>query len=365
MPEHGTPSERIEVGLDITSAVTGQAGLRRYAQELWRELERRDDLRVRAFALGRGSEETFEHPARRLHIPLRLLRPLWLYLRWPRAESFVGSVDVVHSLALTTVPSRLPRVATVHDVLPLIHPGLYPPGVDRTQRRELTSAAQADVIVATCEATADEIARVAPFPRERIVVAPLGVTPLPSRNGGSAPEDRYLLAVSAMTPRKGLDVLARAVARLGPDCPRVLIAGPDYWGADVQKRAIAEADRYGKIELLGAVEDGALGALYEGATAVCYPSRAEGFGLPCLEAMAAGAPLIASDLAPVREVVGDAAELVPPEDPEALAGAIAKLLADVDLRESRVEAGRRRASRFTWQRTATEVVRAYRTALVQ
>jgi glycosyltransferase involved in cell wall biosynthesis len=365
MPEHRHPSDRIEIGLDVTSAVTGRAGLRRYADELWRELELRDDLRIRAFALGRGARREFEHPTRRMQIPLRLVRPAWRYLRWPRAETFVGPVQVVHTLALTAVPSRLPRIATVHDVLPLTNPELYPPGTDRAQRKELDTAAEADVIVATCEATADEIARVAPFPRDRIVVAPLGVTPLPAASGVSAPDGPYLLAVSSMTPRKGLDVLARAIARLGTDCPRVLIAGVDYWGADEQRRAIDEADRHGKIELLGRVEDGALGALYEGATAVCYPSRAEGFGLPCLEAMAAGAPLIASDLAPVREVVGDAAELVPPEDPEALAGAIAKLLADEDLRESLGEAGRRRASQFTWQRTAEEVVTAYRTALAQ
>jgi glycosyltransferase involved in cell wall biosynthesis len=362
MPEPGTPSERIEVGLDVTSAVTGQAGLRRYAFELWPELIARPDLHVRPFALGRGSESSLEHPVRRFQIPLRLLRPLWRYLHWPRAESFVGPIDVVHSLALTTVPSRSPRVATVHDVLPLTNPELFPPGVYSAQRRELDSATEADVIVATCETTADEVARVAPFPRQRIVVAPLGVTPLPVPSV-PAPEGPYLLAVSAMTPRKGLDVLARAVASLGPDSPRVLIAGPDYWQADEQRRAIADADRHRKIELLGAVDDGTLSALYAGATAVCYPSRAEGFGLPCLEAMGAGAPLIASDLPVVREVVGDAAELVPPEDPEALADAIARVFSDESRRSFLAGAGRGRASAFTWQRTAAGVVRAYRMAL--
>lgn len=363
MPDRGRLSDRIDVGLDVTLAVTGQTGLSRYTREVWQELERREDVRVHAFALGRGRAGPFDHPVRRMNIPLRILRPAWRYLGWPRAETFAGSVQVVHALALTAVPSRLPRVATVHDVLPLIHPELYPPGTEDAVRKELTSAAQADVIVATCESTADEIARVTPFPRERIVVAPLGVTGLPPPDGRAEPQAPYLFAVGAMTPRKGFDVLAQAVTRVGPSCPRMLVAGPDYWKADDTRRAIAEADRYGKFDLLGPVDDERLASLYAGATAVCFPTRAEGFGLPCLEAMAAGAPLIASDLPPVREVVGSAAELVPPEDPDALADAIARLLADQDHRRTLVDRGRERASGFTWRRTAEDTVRAYRTAL--
>lgn len=363
MPEHGLTEDAIEVGLDVTSAVTGQTGLSRHAEELWEALEGRADVRVRAFALGRGADGRFAHPVRRMHIPLRVLTPAWRYLSWPRAESFVGPIDVVHSLALTPIPSRRPRVATVHDVLGLTHPELYPPAAVQTQRRLMSSAAKTDVIVTTCEATADEIARVLPFPRDRIVTAPLGVTALPAADLPTPQEAPYLLAVGAMTPRKGFDVLAAAASRLGPDCPRVLIVGPDYWGADEQRRAIANADRDGKLELLGPVDDATLAALYGGAAAVCFPSRAEGFGLPCLEAMAAGAPLIASDLPPVREVVGSAAELVPPNDPNALADAIAQLLKDGERRQALADAGRRRAAGFTWQRTADDVVRAYRVAL--
>jgi glycosyltransferase involved in cell wall biosynthesis len=358
----GLPSYRIEVGLDVTSAVTGQAGLSRYAEELWRELELRDDVRVRAFALGRGGG-SLNRVVRRLHIPLRALRPAWRYLRWPRAESFVGPVDVVHSLALTPVPTRRPQIATVHDVLPITHPGLYPPGTDRTQRRELASAAEADMIVTTCDATAEEIARVAAFPRERIVVAPPGVAIFGRDDETPSREGQYLLSVGAMTPRKGFDLLAAAAARLGPSCPAVLVAGPDYWNADEMRRAIAAADRYGRVELVGPVDDATLGALYRGATAVCHPSLAEGFGLTCLEAMAAGAPLIATDLPPVREIVDGAAELVPPGDPDALAEALARLLADRERRDELATAGRRRAARFTWRRTADEVVGAYRVAL--
>jgi glycosyltransferase involved in cell wall biosynthesis len=357
-----TPSDRIAVGLDVTSAVTGQAGLSRYAEELWHELEERGDVSVRAFALGRG-KVSLDGGVRRLAIPLRALRPAWRYLRWPRAESFVGDVDVVHSLALTAVPTRRPLVSTVHDVLPITRPELYPPGTDRAQRRELNTAARSDVIVTTCEATADEIARVAPYPRERIVVAPPGGARFDDDTGVRAHQGEYVLAVGAMTPRKGFDVLAAAAARIGPGCPPVLIAGPDYWQADDMRSAIAAADRYRVVELLGAVDDATLSALYSGATAVCHPSRAEGFGLTCLEAMAAGTPLVASDLPSVREVVDGAAELVPPGDPESLAEALAGVLSDRSRRVELAAAGRSRAAVFTWRRAGEEVVRAYREAV--
>jgi glycosyltransferase involved in cell wall biosynthesis len=362
MPTRGLTSDRIEVGLDVTAAVTGQAGLSRYAEELWRELELRDDVGVRAFALGRG-KASLDGAVRRVPIPLRALRPAWRYLRWPRAESFVGSVDVVHTLALTPAPTRRPKVATVHDVLPITRPELYPPGTERAQRSELAGAAKSDVIVTTCEATADEIARVAAYPRDRIVVATPGVVPLPIDGARPLREGPYLLAVGAMTPRKGFDVLAAAVATLGRDCPPVLIAGPDYWRADEMRQAISAADTHGRVEALGPVDDATLGDLYRAATVVCHPSRAEGFGLTCLEAMTAGAPLVASDLPSVREIVGDAAELVPPDDPDALAAALGRLLADEGRRDELAVAGRHRAAAFTWAATADHVVGAYRTAL--
>lgn len=358
----GLTSERIDVALDVTAAVTGQAGLSRYARELWRELELRDDVRVRAFALGRGGA-SLDHPVRRLPIPLRILRPAWRYLRWPRAESFVGEVDLVHTLALTPAPTRRPQIATVHDVLPLTRPELYPPGIESAQRRELAGAAQADMILTTCDATADEIARVAPYSRERIVVAPPAAASFEKEGGMPPRQGDYLLAVGAMTPRKGFDVLAAAAAQLGPSCPPVLIAGPDYWKAGEMREAIAAADRHERVEVLGPVDDATLGCLYRGATVVCHPSLAEGFGLTCLEAMAAGAPLVASDIPSIREVVDGAAELVPPSDPAALAQALARVLSDRERRADLASAGPRRAAAFTWRRTGEDTVAAYRAAL--
>ena len=167
----------MRVGLDVTPAVTAKAGLARYTEQLWRELVRRDDVEVHAFALGRGPDGDFGLPLTRRHLPLNALRPVWRAVRWPRAETFAGDVDVVHTIALTPIPTRKPQVVTIHDMLPITHGELYPPGAGDGQRAELAEARRARVIVTTCEATADEIVRVAGLPRERIVIARPGVLP--------------------------------------------------------------------------------------------------------------------------------------------------------------------------------------------
>jgi len=233
----------------------------------------------------------------------------------------------------------------------------------RRSQAELDAAANADMVVTTCETTAEEIVRVAGFGRARIAVAAPGIFSPPDLSNDPPIAGPYILAVGQVTPRKGFDVLAVAAAHLGPSCPSILVAGPDWWSADEIRRRIDAADTHGKVRLIGPVDDATLVGLYLGATIVCHPSRAEGLGMTCLEAMAAGAPLVASDLPAVRELEDGAGVLVPVNDAEALAEAIGRLLGDEEERRSVAEAGRQRASSYSWERTADHVVRAYRTAL--
>jgi glycosyltransferase involved in cell wall biosynthesis len=350
----------LRVGLDVTPAFTTHGGLARYTTELWRELASRGDVAVAAFALGRGRRRATALPLTRVPVPLRTLRPLWRVSGVPRAEWFARDVDLVHSLALMPAPTRKPRVQTVHDVLPISHPELYPPGADDVHRAELAAAADADAVVTTCEATALEIARVSDIPRGRITVAPPGVFARPGGNGAAPMTGPYILAVGQVTPRKGLDVLARAAALVGPRCPPIVVAGPDWWRADEVRARIREVDRDGRVRLLGPVDDDQLGRLYAHATLVCHPSRAEGFGMPCLEAMDAGAPLVASDLPSIRELTAGAAALFSVDEAEALAGELDRLLSHDDDRHALAAAGRRRAGDFSWRRMADEVVSVYR-----
>jgi glycosyltransferase involved in cell wall biosynthesis len=355
----------LRVGLDVTPAVTARAGLARYTEKLWRALVAREDVDVKAFALGRGPEGDFGLPLRRVHVPLRALRPIWRALRWPRAETFAGDVDVVHTIALTPAPTHRPHVVTIHDLLPITHSHLYPPGADRGQRAELAEAARADVVVTTCDATASEIVRVAGIPLERIVVAPPGVLPLVDGVGAAPVEPPYVLSVGQVTPRKGFDVLAEAAALLGERCPTVVLAGPDWWESETVRARIAALDAHARVRLLGPVDDATLAALYRRATVVCHPSRGEGFGMTALEAMAFGRPLVATDLPPVRELVADTALLVPVDDAGALAEALGRLLDDEAARRALGEAAGARASAYSWERMAEHVVGAYRRALAR
>ena len=350
----------LRVGLDVTPAVTTHGGLARYTNELWRALAAREDLVVAAFALGRGRRPDPVLAVRRVAVPLRLLRPLWRSAHVPRAEWFAGRVDVVHSLALLPAPTRKPSVQTIHDLLPITHPHLYPPGADQVHRDEIAAAADADMIVTTCDATAAEIARVGRIPREQIAVAPPGVFGRDDTDGDRPVPGPYILVVGQVTPRKGLDVLARAATLVGARCPPIVVAGPDWWKTDEVRARIAELDGHRRVRLLGPVGDAELGRLYAHATLVCHPSRAEGFGMPCLEAMDAGAALVASNLPPIRELTAGAAALFPVEDAQALADELHRLLSSEDERHALAAAGRRRASEFSWTRMADDVVRVYR-----
>jgi glycosyltransferase involved in cell wall biosynthesis len=355
-------SSRMRIGLDVTPVVTARSGLRRYSEELWQALEARADVAVSAFALGRGHTE-LSLPLRHVPIPLRVIHPLWRYVGRPRAEFFAGQVDVVHSLALRPAPTKAPAVQTIHDLLPITHPHLYPPGAERVHWEEVDAAGRADVVVTTCQTTADEITRVGGIPRERIVVAAPGAFLARTDPSPAQADEPYLLAVGLITPRKGLAVLAAATGQLGERCPRILVAGPDWWRADEVRAEIERLDTARRMTLIGPVDDERLAALYRGATIVCHTSLAEGFGMTCLEAMTAGAPLVASDLPSVREVVADAAHLIPVGDAEALADALRLLLADDGRRRELVEAGRARARDFSWGKMADDVVVAYRRAL--
>jgi glycosyltransferase involved in cell wall biosynthesis len=157
-------------------------------------------------------------------------------------------------------------------------------------------------------------------------------------------------------------VLAEAVAMLGADSPPLLVIGPDGWWADDVKARVRAADRHGRIRFLGELPEAAVDAHLAHATVVCHPSFAEGFGMVCLESMALGVPVVAADLASVREVGGDAVRLVPPGDAAAMADAIRALLDDPGERERLGRAGVARAATFTWERTAAGVAEAYQRA---
>lgn len=300
---------------------------------------------------------------RHMLLPRLALYESWHRLRLPRIQRATGEVHLVHATTMAIPPRSAPLVVTIHDLAFVDRPQDFTARGMRLFTRGLDLARRdADVIAVPSEATRYDCTAQG-FDPGRIVVVPWGVTARPpvsrselrTRFGIHKP---YVLWTGTIEPRKNLPRLLDAFATVTADVDLVL-AGPRGWKEDLGDRIAADP----RIKTIGFVDADSLAGLYAAAEAFCYPSLKEGFGLPVLEAMAQGAPVITSRGTSTEEVAGDAAVLVDPLDREAIAGALTRLLEDRDLAGRLGRGGRKRAAEFTWARTAELTMRAYRQAL--
>jgi glycosyltransferase involved in cell wall biosynthesis len=296
----------------------------------------------------------------------RPLRAIWRRADLPPIEWWTGPVDVVHGPNYVVPPTRhAAQVMTVHDLTFHHHPEMstadtlqYPGLIRRALARGAWVHTESRFV-------ADEILDVYEADPDRVVVVPLGVTPLaeadPARGRALAGTDQYLVAIGTIEPRKDLPLLVRAFDQLASGHPplKLVIAGPDGWGAAELTDAIARSRHADRIVRLGWVDDHDRAALLRGAAALAYPSRYEGFGLPPLEAMGAGTPVVATSVGSLPEVLGDGATLVPPNDVDALAGALDLVLGDEAVRASLVTRGHDRAARYSWDACAIGIADLY------
>ena len=284
---------------------------------------------------------------------------------WERGIGPSVPGDLVHAPTPLAPPRRrTPLVVTVHDAVPWTHPETLTPRGVRWHRSAVERAARtADLLVVPTHAVADELRRHVQVSPDRLRVIGHGVSgdlAVPADAEQRAERlrlpDRFLLTVATLEPRKGLDVLLRALASAdAPDLPLVIAGQPGWGGLD----PVQEAGRLGladRVRVLGRVPDADLAVLLDRATAVVVPSRAEGFGLPLLEAMAAGTPVVTSPAAALLEVGGEAVLVA--SDGQ-LAGALRRVAEDADLRAQLVAAGRVRAAAYTWDGAADALWRAY------
>jgi glycosyltransferase involved in cell wall biosynthesis len=302
-----------------------------------------------------------------------LLRLLCFIPRGLRAQR----IDIFHGLDHIGVPLFAKvgcYVATIHDMIPL----LWPQWVTRKHRIVVTAAyhrlrRQADVVIAPSEATKADIVRHLQINPQRIAVIPWGCDerfqPGGDRERFAAVQERYrlparyLLFVGTLEPRKNLTTLLRAYAMLRAEGYsedlKLVVAGRTGWlYADifnmVKTLALDE-----EVIFTGFVDDEDLPDLYRGAHLFVFPSLYEGFGLPILEAMASGVPVITSNTASMPEVAGDAAMLVDPHAAKAIAEGIARVLTEDRLRETLTQKGLARARGFTWDTTARKTLELY------
>jgi glycosyltransferase involved in cell wall biosynthesis len=264
--------------------------------------------------------------------------------------------DVVHATTLLLPPKRrVPLVVTIHDVVPWTHPDtLTPRGIGFHRRMGARAAREADLIVTPTVAVADQVRDILSPGADVVAVHPGFSSNLtipadaPARRVRHVGEDGYLLFVGTSEPRKGLDTLLDALSEPALLGHSLVVVGPKGWGGvdvgqDARARGVGD-----RVTVTGHLHDADLAALYAGAGLVVMPSRAEGFGLPVLEAMALGVPVVTSDDPAMREVGGGATQLFPIGDPAALSAAIARVLGDAALRAQMIESGRARARDFDW-----------------
>ena len=285
---------------------------------------------------------------------------------WPPVEWWTGRVDVVHGTNFVVPPStRAARVVSVWDLTALRFPELCTPAARRYPalvRRAILGGAVAHT---ASRAVADEIVELLGAPGDRVRVIPPGIDRLdgPGRHlrsrGLPSRGPPYVLGLGTVEPRKDFPGLVRAFDLLAGRDPDVelRIAGPSGWGEADLAKAISTARHRDRIMRTGWVADTA--ALIAGAAVLAFPSLYEGFGYPPLEAMALGVPGVATAVGAVPEVVGDAALLVAPGDPDALADALGRVLTDPAERDRLVEAGRRRLERFGWDAAAAALAALY------
>jgi glycosyltransferase involved in cell wall biosynthesis len=272
----------------------------------------------------------------------------------PRLLRRVGA-ELGHFLhVLPTMPPPV-TVLTVQD-LSFEHAGLMRHG-DRVLFMALVpnSVRRATRVLVGSEFTRRDVVEAYGIPEERIIVTPYAADPLFRPDGKAAAGSPYLLFVGALEARKDPLTALTALAQLDQEL-RLVLVGPDR---GLEKNVRKAAGRLGlapRVELRGHVPKEELAALYRGAACLVFPSRYEGFGLPALEAMASGTPVVASTAGALPEVIGDAGVLVKPGEPEALAAGVERALAE---RERLVTSGLARAARFSWEETARRTVAVY------
>jgi glycosyltransferase involved in cell wall biosynthesis len=373
----------VRIGIDVRALGTasGRRGVGAYIRGLLGGLAREAGGDDEFLLFGNGREEDL--PRAGCFAQVRLRRPrravtLWDQVAWP-ALLARRRVTVFHS-PFYALPRFRPRgcrlVQTVHDLTPLKLPGSVSPRNARIFRINFGFARSADRIIVPSEATRADVLSLLDVPAGKVVVIPLaaGIDPkeveaargdvarVASRLGLAQPGRRYLLHTGGHDVVKNLPGLLDAFAILARQGrPIDLVIAGDH-GTDTT-RIIGRAAMLGvmdRVRLPGYLPRADLIALYGGAAAMVYPSWTEGFGLPLLEAMACGAPVVASRAGAIPEVAGEAALLVEPADTEGIAAAVGRILDDEALAARLAAAGRDRAAGFTWAGTARRTLQVYR-----
>ena len=288
------------------------------------------------------------------------------YARAPLVDWAARGADIFHTThLLRRIPRKVRLTATIHDMTCWLMPELHPAANLRADRAFAEILKRADAVMAVSESTRNDAIRVLALDPDKITVIHLGIDRAFFHVPAGAIEhvkDRYglarpfVLSVGTIEPRKNIDTLLDAYAALAPSMHEefeLVLAGPRGWARPETMARLRKA-RY-----LGYIPEADIAPLTAAATVFVYPSLYEGFGFPVAQAMAAGVPVVTSDVSSLPEVAGDAAVLVDPRSTAELRDALARLLLSPDLRKELASRGRVRAKQFTWERCAAESLRFF------
>ena len=370
-----------KIGIDVTSAITQGGGIGRYTRELLQALLTHDSTTQYQLFTAKlpNAAQKLPQAANATHCSAPFGEE-WLYRLWYRAKMpvpvqwFTGKIDLFHSpdFVLPPVSGKIPTVLTVHDLSFIHYPHAYLPAlVNYLNRIVPWSVQRATHVLADSLATKNDLKALWNVPDEKITVLYSAVgeqfQPVSQDKKQNAMRQKYklgntpyLLSVGTIQPRKNYQHLIRAFAPIARNWPHnLVIAGGKGWLYEEILQEIKAQQLEGRVEFIGYVDDADLPALYSAATLFLMPSLYEGFGIPILEAMACGVPVIASDTSSLPEVVGSAGVLLPPTDVQAWTNGIHQLLLNAPRRGQLVGQGALQAHRFSWQKTAEQLHTLY------
>lgn len=336
----------IKVGFDISqTAYVG--GVSNYANNLALELSKIPDLEMIYFfsSLRKKSPLSIHGNVKEFKLPPTLVEILFNRLRKINIEKFIGPVDIYHSSDWTQPPTKAKKVTTYHDVIPLKYPEWSHPKVVSVHRKRLELVEkETDFVIAVSESTKRDLLSISKIPEEKIVVIyegvegffkPLAKEEVLSFKKNKLLPENFVLAIKGVGERRNLKKVKKACKDNGYD---LIVLGED----------IVDLSR----------ED--LPFLYNSATVLLYPSYYEGFGLPILESMACGTPVITSNVSSMPEVGGDAVVYVDPYSETDMGKKLKTVMEDKEKRESMIKKGLVQAKKFTWEKCAKETAAVYR-----
>jgi glycosyltransferase involved in cell wall biosynthesis len=374
------------IGIDYTAAHEQSAGIGRYVRELVRALAAQDpSTPYRLFVAGATRKQLPPVPGPNFSWRPTRITPLWFARLWHRlqlplpVEVFTGRVHLFHATDFT-LPPTLPgtrTLLTVHDLSFVRAPETTTPVLkaylDAVVPRSVRRATH---VLADSQATKDDLIALYGTPADKVTVLVGGVQPEFRPVSDSAtraavreryhiPSNPYVFSVGTVQPRKNYARLIAALAALGSayEDVHLVIAGGRGWLEGPIYQAVRDHGLDQRVHFIGFARDEDLPALYSDAVCLAYPSLYEGIGLPVLEAMACGTPVLTSTVSSLPEVAGDAAILVNPYDVEAIADGLRRLLDDTVLRTELIARGFRQAAKFTWEGAATQLLAIYRQML--